>query len=334
MWINPAVAKFYGIVTNNAGSINKNAQKVVQNSKSVFEKLTPVDVNFFKTYIIGTRMRTGITKPEIDSLFAQEDEDFYISAYNLLCKKLGLSDEICPGLSADYYTESLMRYISNEHRISINTNPEATKNLNKTQIFWALRHEFQHCMQNLKILSHETLGEKAVELYTNITAQKEKLIFDSLIALPFDEILRCGDNPQQIQEILNLKALYENNPEKYEKFLETNLKEYKDQLNTLRKNVIRLWGPVKANSKGSELVQEYFKTLTACDYYNPDGTINMGRYLNNPTEQEAFIAGDIAECDVTGKCYFRKLKDDLKKAQENPDWFADIKQQIRDNAVT
>ena len=334
MWINPAVAKFYGIVTNNAGSINKTAQKAVQNAKPVFEKMTSEDVEMFKTYLVSTTMRTGLTKAEIDNLFAQEDEDFYISAYNLLCKKLGLSDEIRPGLSADYFTGSVMRYISNEHRISINTNPEATKNLNKTQIFGALRHEFQHCIQNLKILSHETLGEKAVELYTNFMVQKEKQFYDVLLSVPAEVIMKCGESPQQIQELLKLKALSENNPKEYEKFIETNLQEYKDQLNTLRKNVIRLWGPVKETSKGNELVQEYFKTLTACDYYNPDGTINAGKYLNNTTEQEAIIAGIGAECDVSGKCYFRKLKDDIKEVQENPDWFADIKQQIRDNAVT
>lgn len=331
MWINPAVAKFYGIVTNNAGSINKTAQKNVQNAKPVFEKMTSEDVEMFKTYLVSANMRTGLTKAEIDNLFAQDDEDFYISAYNLLCKKLCLSDEIRPGLRTDNFTGAVMRYLSNSHVISLNTNPVVTENLNKTQIFGALRHEFQHCIQNLKILSHETLGEKAVALYTNSMVQKEKLFYEELLSVPSEVIMKFGGSPQQIQELLKLKALSENNPKEYEKFIETNLQEYKDQLNTLRKNVIRLWGPVKETSKQNELVQKYFKTLTACDYYNPDGTINAGKYFNNPTEQEAIIAGIGAECDVSGKCYFRKLKDDIKEVQENPELY-NLVRQVKDNA--
>ena len=72
MWINPAVAKFYGIVSNNAASINKTVKNITQNvSTPVFEKMTPADMNFLKMYAIGTRYRTGVTKPEVDELFTK-----------------------------------------------------------------------------------------------------------------------------------------------------------------------------------------------------------------------------------------------------------------------
>ncbi len=332
MWINPAVAKFYNIVSNNAASINKTVKNITQNvSTPVFEKMTPADMNFLKMYAIGTRYRTGVTKPEVDELFAKDGIDFIKSAYNLFCEKFMLSDSLRPGLSTDYFDNAVMSYICPEHRIVINTNPDLIGNINNTQFFGLLRHEFQHCIQNLKILSHETVGEKAVDSYTKFIALRDKQIFDSILSVPVEDCIKSATDQQQLEQILSFKSLYENNPKEYEQFLEMNLSDYKQQLESLRQSVIRGWGVIKENSKESDLVKEYFKALAGDGYYNSDGSVNMGRYINTITEQEAFLAGDIAECDVRGICFFRKMKEDLAKIENNPELFKDIKKQIKEN---
>ncbi len=319
MWINPAVKKFYN-VTSNSSQVNNIAKHIGKNiSRPVCDRMTTVDKNLFQAYLFARTTKTRITPQEIKEVFSKNGNDFITSAYDLITEKFNLSKDIRPSVfMQECQGDNIMQYMGTNHCIFIS--PSKIKNCSKEQIYNYIRHEIQHCLQNIDILRHETLGEKAVELYAKSIVDTEKSIIENLVQMSPDKAVRMGVS---IQDYINFKMLH-SNPKLYQETMRNNLQMYTGQLKSLRQNFINKFGLIKEGTKNSEKVKLYFNDFMNVNYYGENNKVNIAKYLNKITEQEAILAGEIAECEVSGTCYFKKLKNDAMKSLENKELLDEI----------
>ncbi len=323
MWINPALKKCSNVVSNSI----KQADKIISEtqpkpSNSVCEKMTQIDKNIFEMYLYGRKFRTGITQKEINELFKKEGNDFLASAYNLLTAKMNFPEEIRPAIYLNTCNgDNIMQYNYINHSIFID--PPKIEGLSKAQLYGMLRHELQHCKQNYMVLRDENIGPMATEKYARMLTNAERKNIEILIQAPIEEVENLNIN---MQDYNNIKNLYYNDPKGYEQLFENNYQTYKQQFDNIREQVIAKFGVIKEGSKESKQAKLYFDDFTNdMTYYNSDGTVNAARYLSKITEQEATLADSMAECEVTGQCFFKNAKEETLEAMKNQEFMDKVK---------
>ncbi len=325
MWINPALKKCSNVVSNSIKQVDKIISETQPKpSNSVCEKMTQIDRNIFDMYLYGRGLKTGITQKEINELFKKEGNDFLASAYNLLTSKMNFPEEIRPAIYLNVCNgDNIMQYNYANHSIFID--PQKIEGLSKAQLYGLLRHELQHCKQNYIVLRDENIGPIATEKYARRIVDTERNNIEILLKAPIEEVEKLNIN---MQDYNNIKNLYYNDPKGYEQIFENNYQTYKQQLNNIREQVITKFGTIKEGSTESKQAKLYFDDFTNdMTYYNSDGTVNEAKYLSKITEQEAILADSIAECEVTGQCFFKKSKDETLAVMKNQEFMDKVKQE-------
>lgn len=325
MWINPTLKKCSNVVSNSIKQVDKIISETQPKpSNSVCEKMTQIDRNIFDMYLYGRGLKTGITQKEINELFKKEGNDFLASAYNLLTSKMNFPEEIRPAIYLNVCNgDNIMQYNYANHSIFID--PQKIEGLSKAQLYGLLRHELQHCKQNYIVLRDENIGPIATEKYARRIVDTERNNIEILLKAPIEEVEKLNIN---MQDYNNIKNLYYNDPKGYEQIFENNYQTYKQQLNNIREQVIAKFGTIKEGSTESKQAKLYFDDFTNnMTYYNSDGTVNEAKYLSKITEQEAILADSIAECEVTGQCFFKKSKDETLAVMKNQEFMDKVKQE-------
>lgn len=327
MWINPTLKKCSNLVSGTIKQTDKIVPEIQPKTpNSVCEKITQMDKNIFKIYLYGRKFRTGITQKEINELFAKDGNDFLDSAYNLLTSKMNFSEEISPPVYINACIgDNIMQYSCANNLIVVD--PQKIVGLSKAQLYGMLRHELQHAKQNYIVLQDEKIGPIAVEKYARILGDTERKSIEILMQEPIEEVQKLNID---MQEYDNIKKLYYNDHDGYEQYLENNYQSFKHQLNELREKIITQFGLIKDGSKESKQAKLYFDDFTNdMTYYNSDGTVNVTRYVSRMTEQEADMARNIAECEITGQCFVRRTKDQTFDVMKDQELMAKIKQECQ-----
>ena len=247
-------------------------------------------------------------------LFAKEGNDFLVGVYKYLLKHSGIPESLHPSIIFNNTGNFDACYDATTNIIHINPKLKCMK----AQLFGGLNHELKHWKQNLDILRTENLGTQAIKTYAN---RYTKIQRDTIIK-SFEQIANGKTENmtiEQFESLKELKILYETDKnafeQKFDDYYHLLLKEY----SKLQKTAIDEIGLIKENSalaRKSKMYFEDFKsTMTADNLENP----NIGLYLTRQVEKEAYLAGDMAETEVTGGCLFSKLKKQYEENHANKD---------------
>ena len=291
--------------------------EVIPDTK-VAKNLTQFDKNMFHAYIDAKPFMMGISAKEIAQLNKLDGMDFIYESYNLLSKKLGYSERIRPQLAlAELDGQNKMMYTNILNIIYID--PKKTEKMNKTEIFGFIRHELQHYTQNIRILRHEELGPKSIELSAQKYFDTEKQAITQVCTQCSDEDIykiACSQNPENPQGIYDClmkakKCIAENDTEGLDEICKKNTYMYRKQITNFRNTVIEELGFIDKNSSLTPKIESDFKELYDLDYYNEDGTINNISYAQSKIEDEAYNAQGAASFEFSQEpCFIRFAKQD------------------------
>lgn len=287
---------------------------VIPNTK-VCKNLTHLDKHIFQQYVISKQYRSGVTPDEFAELNKFSGKDFIINAYELLTKKFGYPEEIRPALiNMEMPPDLGMAYSPLSNIIVVNKNiPDAVMN-NKMSLFSLMRHELMHYNQNMQILSHEELGEKAVDFCTakyvdtlrtnliNLITQKtpQEVVTSGVLATPQDQYLYM--NGYNLYKSGNMRA--------FNDMVLSAGTPYRTELEGFRAKVIKNLGVIKKDSNLTENIQKYLDEFLNVGYYNSDGKIDFSKYFSTFVEQEAIIAQGQAEFEYSGMgCFIKMAKE-------------------------
>lgn len=302
------------------GGINLNKlTEVIPNTKAC-KNLTPLDKNCFHSYVYSLKYKSGITQEEINKIFNLDGMDFLNACYEFIVKKVNIPESLRPAVVIGELSkkELSMAYEPGKEMITISPNIVYST---KSQIFGCLRHEFQHYMQNLSVYRHEKIGKEAVEFWAKDVLEKEKTFLEPLYKKTDDELMALGYNGDVFSEIKKMQDLYLNNRIAYDKFYDDCARRNIENLTKLRERAIQEMGVVKDGTKEAKRAEIFFKefkeqTNQSSSYYNPDGSLNMKKYLSTAIEQDAYSAGDRWQADAEGSCYFKTLKSAALKMEK------------------
>ena len=284
-------------------------------------KIAFFQMDLFRRYDLVKNFDMTLTPKELDELFKYEGDEFFLKSYEFLCGKLGLTEATRPGLMlAELHPDYAMLYAPASHTIYKNS-LSPSNSPKETLLF--LRHEFQHCMQNLSIFRHEELGEEAVKVYTElITKDMVADISQRAQSFSLDQIRAMGfpEEGMRIYEVLT-KLFSMNRMAEYEQCLQhiaTDLNSINSaNIEQLRQSVVKEFGIIKKDSKAGSRAEKFFKEfLDAAGYKHVDGAIHFGKYLLRAIENEAFIAQDALRWILEGKpdgCYIKNMKNFASK---------------------
>lgn len=302
------------------GNIHLNKlTEVIPNTKAC-KNLTPLDKNCFHSYVYSLKYKSGITQEEINKIFNLDGMDFLKACYDFIVRKLNIPENLRPpAVIGELSSKDLsMAYEPGKEMITISPN---IFNSTKTQIFGCLRHEFQHYMQNLSVYRHEKIGKEAVEFWSKDILEKEKALLEPLYKKTDDELKALGYNGDAFKEIKKMQDLYLNNRTAYDKIYEDCAKRNAESLTDIRNRAIQEMGIVKEGTKEAKRAEIFFKEFKeqanqSSSYYNPDGSLNMKKYLSTAIEQDAYSAGDRWKADAEGSCYLKTLKSPALKIEK------------------
>ena len=180
-------------------------------------------------------------------------------------------------------------------------------------IFGLIRHEYQHFLQNINALRHETFGEEVVEIMVknNIDLQKKSInvLFENCSLEQIKEIY--AENPDALNYILYIKKAMDDDDEKLiNEIFSVVGQDYRQSLIDYRMNVIKELGIIKRDSTMTPKIKRDFDELQKLGYYNPDGTLDTAKYFTSTIEDEALNAQLAAELAFNPKiCGVKQIKD-------------------------
>lgn len=311
------------------GSAVQELTAIIPNTK-VAKNLTQLDRNAFSYYIYARKFPNGITAEDIKSISKFEGSEFMIQAYELLTKKLGLSPDIRPPFSGvpQIKGDALGAYMPTTNMIVVDMQKIQNLKISKGNIFGFIRHELQHFLQNAAVLRHETIGEQAIEkMRTNYINAEKATAINAVKMVPMEQLEQIfANNPEALTLIRMVKdCLEKGTPEDLEPYYEKMGKEYTQNLINLRHKLIDKLGLIKKDSNQTKKIQGYFNEFDKVGYYNPDGQINLAKYLQSRTEQEAMVSQLQAQFEYSQEpCFMHYAKTEFLKSLENPESLKDI----------
>lgn len=311
------------------GSAVQELTAIIPNTK-VAKNLTQLDRNAFSYYIYARKFPNGITAEDIKSISKFEGSEFMIQAYELLTKKLGLSPDIRPPFSGvpQIQGDALGAYMPTTNMIVVDMQKIQNLKISKGNIFGFIRHELQHFLQNAAVLRHETIGEQAIEkMRTNYINAEKATAINAVKMVPMEQLEPIfANNPEALTLIRRVKDCLEKGTlEDLEPYYEKMGKEYTQNLINLRHKLIDKLGLIKKDSNQTKKIQGYFNEFDKVGYYNPDGQINLAKYLQSRTEQEAMVSQLQAQFEYSQEpCFMHYAKTEFLKSLENPEYLKDI----------
>ncbi len=281
----------------------------------VSKGLTLLDQAFFATYLKMPKYNMQITPADIKYLSQFDGNDFLVKSYEFIAAKFGWPEDILPGLySADLKnSESVMGY--NPMNNIIFFDQDKLTNQKKSVIFSLLRHEFQHFSQNLQILRHEEIGQKALKTNTKRFIEMQKNALDSVFSTypeqtAIDIFLNSGGDIEFINKYLI--AHKTGNTEWLDSLYKELGKQYINEISYYRNKVIEKLGLIKKDSCLTPQIEKNYKEFTECGYYNPDGSIDFEKYFTSDIELEALDAQTFSAFEFSGEgCFMKFMKNEF-----------------------
>lgn len=296
-----------------------NLTKKIPNT-NICKNMTYLDKNCLISYLHASKYRLRNCGEEIKNIFKLDGEDFLSSAYEFLCNKLEIPEVLRPQIE---------NYVNQEpyplaYLPSFNTifkNPDLSM-YTKSQQFGFLRHELQHLKQNLHVLRHETLGPIAVEFFTDNRTQaiKRAIQYHLQNGIGAEELAALVGGGEEIKKMfLELhKNYHEGDDEAFERTFSAFKAPLREELSTFRKQAVDALGEIKEGTRDADLAEIFFEDFKNVNYYNPDGQVDLGRYMTTSIENDALLAGDIAGFDAAGGgCFYKVLKDNALRTLAN-----------------
>lgn len=284
-------------------------------------EITELHIWNFRQYLLYMKMNLNISKEEFKKLFALEGEEFKSNAYILLVGKMKIPKELTPGFiySSEKNNSMFYNYMTN----TIAVNPNAA--MDKKTFLILLRHELQHCSQNINMFRHETKGKELIEVFSSLSAKSGCKNIDSCVRNIELEQLKTVMDEDNLATMVHLKNLLKHNPEEYKKYLQTMEKELYntnvEQYTNFRKIIIDRYGILKENSKEGKRAEKMFnETVSETGYWKQDGSAHYGQYyLQDCRENEAMAAQSSMAMNIssayedTPKCYMEVLRSEEEK---------------------
>lgn len=279
----------------------------------VGKDLTELDKYAFQTYVNCKQFHVGITQEEINKLSKFDGKEFFTASFDYLTKKLGIKKSTRPNLVfTQFPSDGRMAYtpINNSIMVDLKKCSSATK----AQNFAGIRHELQHFLEISMIMRHEELGTKAID--SMVASHENSLInmFKHLLVDASEEeisaVAETTSNPEEFVEMI-LEAL-NGNSDKIVEEIHTSSTEFEKSLNAFRESLIKDMGKIQKDSALTPKIEEYYKGFSN-SYHNADGSIDMEKYVNTSTEEEAMLAETCArkEFENPKACLLKQIKDEL-----------------------
>lgn len=279
----------------------------------VGKDLTELDKYAFQTYVNCKQFHVGITQEEINKLSKFDGEEFFTASFDYLTQKLGIKKSIQPALVFTQLPDgSRMAYTPINNSIMVNL--EKCSAENKAHQFAGIRHELQHFLQSSMILRHEELGQKAID--SMVASHENSLInmFKHLLVDASEQeisaVAETTSNPEEFVEMI-LEAL-NGNSDKIAKEISDSSNEFEKSLNAFRESIIKDMGKIQKDSALTPKIEEYYNGFSN-SYHNADGSVDMEKYVNTSTEEEAMLAETCAgkEFENPKACLLKQIKDEL-----------------------
>ncbi len=293
--------------------------------------ITTADKYNFRQYILGKKLDLKITQQEIKELFAHEGEEFKVKSFEFLCKKMNVPQSLKPDLLYGAEIQARMYYDYLMNKIYIN--PNFTEQLaDKTTFLSVLRHEMQHCAQNMAMFRHETEGEKLIDLYAKMSAKSVHINVDKYVKTLDTEQLKQIFDEEGMKDITILKDLLKNNKTaEYEQYLarieDEIYQKYIPIFTDFRKSIIDKMGILKKETVEGERASKMIDVTTSeLQYWKQDGSADLGMYLNDIREVEALTAQDMITQQLNAitsgnnkYCYLKNLREAQENMEKNID---------------
>ena len=274
----------------------------------VGKDLTELDKYAFQTYVNSKQFHVGITQEEINKL-----SKFFTASFDYLTKKLGIKKSTRPNLVfTQFPSDGRMAYtpINNSIMVDLKKCSSATKAKN----FAGIRHELQHFLEISMIMRHEELGTKAID--SMVASHENSLInmFKHLLVDASEQeisaVAETTSNPEEFVEMI-LEAL-NGNSDKIVEEIHTSSTEFEKSLNAFRESLIKDMEKIQKDSALTPKIEEYYKGFSN-SYHNADGSIDMEKYVNTSTEEEAMLAETCVrkEFEKPKACLLKQIKDEL-----------------------
>lgn len=297
--------------------------------KEVFKNATNAQFNALKTYVTSKDYALGVTPDEVAELSKYDGADFLLQTHDYLLKKLNIPEEIAPPfVVADLNNkQALMMYVPSMNIIMISS--EGCEKCDKTAVFKMLRHEFQHYIQNINILRHETFGDEAINVYKDKYMNLQRNVFETLYANNMiEQFMQSADVPMNEKALLQYFKVFKasNNNEGINALFENISKEYVKNLIDFKDNVRKNLGVIPADSPETKKIETFFNEFKDLGYFNPNGEVNYDKYFKSIIEHDAVLAQERAGFEFSQQgCFIRYaidsfenyLKDDEFKNEIN-----------------
>ncbi|MBR1776630.1 hypothetical protein IJ750_06120 [bacterium] len=302
--------------------------KQIQKAKNVTQDMIQKHFNLenVRQYFMLKTLDMKFTQEELKNLFKFDGDDFLVQCYYFWTNKLGLPDDVLPGLMYGEDNEKVVMAYDFVRNV-ITKNTKYKKNMPKERIFTILRHELQHCLQNMDIYRTEDVGEDAVKAYAKYAAIDHRTMLACIAQQhSVKQIRNILDDEQLINICLTLKKLKQQGDSyEYEKGLlivQDGLeKKFKLLYDGFRKNVIKNMGVLPKESAKGKRARKFFEAIISQNnYWKQDGSANLFKYQNDIREVEANLAGLSASVRAgfvpTSGCICRDIRTNRLKGIE------------------
>lgn len=289
------------------------ALTLVNPDSKVSKGLTRLDAAVAQAYVRSIPYRLGVTVNEVNTLKQFDGDSFLFASFDFLGHKLGFSRNIRPQMQIvdDIVGGVHMAYLPLYNRVLCSKS--TISKMPRENVFGLIRHEYQHYIQNVNALRHETFGEEVVNIMcqNNIKMQKDVInkLFEQFSIDQIKEIYK--ESPESLDYIMYIKKTMDSGDEKLvDDLFEIIGQDYRQSLTEYRMNVIKELGVIKKDSAMTPKIKRDFEELQNVGYYNPNGTIDFSRYFASGIEDEAIKAQTAAELGFEpGICGFKQIKD-------------------------
>ena len=294
------------VATTVTNEITQKTSQTVQHSiySTKPRPVTEADKVAAQQYFYALKNKTHITQEEMKELFAKNYHEFISGAHDLVLKHSGISSKLHPKICwKNDETAYDLFYSPLQNVVYIDM---ALVNDKKTILFNLINHELKHWRQNLDILRTENLGSQAIKTY----ATKYKEDTRNGILKGFELLVKGKTENMSDTQINLLKdwlKLYKTDKKAFEQLLDDDCQMLLEHLFKLQKTAIEEIGLIKENSALARKSKMYFEDFQNAMSDNPQN-LDFGLYRTRLVEKEAYLAGDMAESEVSGECLFSKLK--------------------------
>lgn len=265
-------------ICKNAKSYKKSLQNVSA-EKTTVKKTRKEKFALLKNYIISKRIK--LTKAQVQKLSKIEDQgEFILESSKIINKSGNIPDHLVSPIAAQplgtekiaflYDPASNMTYMNTDCKLK-----------NKSKLFAYIAHEREHQLQNYKILRTEFLGEKAIEEYSKLNAQKG---IDNLVEMYKGQNVDIEPFKEQLGPAYDLiksfKFAETHGDEALNKWIENAVKsDYEtilSQYKNIRNQVIEHFGVIKSGTPEAKLAQEYYSGfMNHADITKPESILNI-----------------------------------------------------------